>query len=570
MGRRLTRREYADLYGPTTGDRVHLADTGLVIEIERDWNTYGDEAVLGGGKTLRDGMGQAPGVTAEEGALDFVITNAIVMDPEIGIVKGDIGIKDGMIVGVGKAGNPDVMDVTPGLVVSANTDILSVEGMIVTPGGIDVHVHFDCAQLAWEALSNGITTMIGGGTGPKTVGIDAPGAFNLQRMIDAFAGIPVNMGQLGKGNSSKPKVLVEQALGGAIGLKLHEDWGTTPATIDTCLKVADEYDFQVQIHTDTLNEAGFLERTLEAIGGRTIHTYHTEGAGGGHAPDIIRMAGEMYCLPSSTNPTNPFTVNTFDEHLDMTMVCHHLNPAIPEDVAFAESRIRAQTIAAEDVLHDIGAISMLGSDSQGMGRIHEVICRTWQLASKMKEQRGALPGDRPGFGDNARILRYIAKYTINAARTFGISGHVGSLEDGKLADVVVWRPAFFGIKPELVIKGGFIAWGAMGDSAASLMTCEPILMRPQWGAFGRAPAALSACFVHPLAIARDLSGELGLSKKMLPVVGTRGLTKRDMLWNDACPKISVDPETFDVFVDGVLATCEPAREVPLARRYMLR
>ena len=390
MTRRLTRRQYADLYGPTTGDRVHLADTGLVIEIERDFNTYGDEAVFGGGKTLRDGMGQAPGVTAEEGALDFVITNAIVMDPELGIVKGDIGVKNGRIVGVGKAGNPDVMDVTPGLVVSANTDILSVEGMIATPGGIDVHVHFDCAQLAWEALSNGITTMIGGGTGPKTVGIDAPGAFNLQRMIDAFAGIPVNMGQLGKGNSSKPRVLVEQALGGAIGLKLHEDWGTTPATIDTCLRVADDYDFQVQIHTDTLNEAGFLERTLASIGGRTIHTYHTEGAGGGHAPDIIRVAGEPNCLPSSTNPTNPFTVNTVDEHLDMIMTCHHLNPLVPEDVAFAESRIRAATITAVDVLHDLGAISMLGSDSQGMGRIGETVTRTWQLAASMKAQRGRL------------------------------------------------------------------------------------------------------------------------------------------------------------------------------------
>ncbi len=416
MGRRLTRREYADLYGPTTGDRVYLADTGLVIEIERDWNTYGDEAVFGGGKTLRDGMGQAPGVTAEEGALDFVITNAVVMDPELGIVKGDIGIKDGRFVGVGKAGNPDVMDVTPGLVVSANTDILSVEGMIVTPGGIDVHVHFDCAQLAWEALSNGITTMIGGGTGPKTVGIDAPGAFNLQRMIDAFAGIPVNMGQLGKGNSSKPKVLVEQALGGAIGLKLHEDWGTTPATIDTCLKVADEYDFQVQIHTDTLNEAGFLERTLEAIGGRTIHTYHTEGAGGGHAPDIIRVAGEPNCLPSSTNPTNPFTVNTVDEHLDMIMTCHHLNPLVPEDVAFAESRIRAETIAAEDVLHDLGAISMLGSDSQGMGRIGETVTRVWQLAASMKAQRGdgrrqRLPHDLPADPLPAAVRRLRRQHT---------------------------------------------------------------------------------------------------------------------------------------------------------------
>ena len=569
MTRRLTRRQYADLYGPTTGDRVHLADTGLVIEIERDFNTYGDEAVFGGGKTLRDGMGQAPGVTAEEGALDFVITNAIVMDPELGIVKGDIGIKDGRIVGVGKAGNPDVMDVTPGLVVSANTDILSVEGMIATPGGIDVHVHFDCAQLAWEALSNGITSMIGGGTGPKTVGIDAPGAFNLQRMIDAFAGIPVNMGQLGKGNSSKPRVLVEQALGGAIGLKLHEDWGTTPATIDTCLRVADDYDFQVQIHTDTLNEAGFLERTLASIGGRTIHTYHTEGAGGGHAPDIIRVAGEPNCLPSSTNPTNPFTVNTVDEHLDMIMTCHHLNPLVPEDVAFAESRIRAETIAAEDVLHDLGAISMLGSDSQGMGRIGETVTRTWQLAASMKAQRGRLP-DETGDNDNQRVLRYLAKYTLNPAITFGIERHVGSFRPGTLADIVIWRPGLFGAKPEVILKGGFIAWAAMGDANASLMTCQPILYRPQYGAYGANVRATCVTFVTQAALDANLSDRIHGDVKLVAVRGTRTLGKAHMVRNGLCPEIRVDPETYKVFVNGERVTCRPARVLPLTQRYFLR
>jgi urease subunit alpha len=569
MGRRLSRKEYADLYGPTAGDRVHLADTGLVIQIEKDFNVYGDEAVFGGGKTLRDGMGQAPGVTAGEGALDFVITNAVIMDAELGIVKGDIGIKDGKIVGVGKAGNPDTMDITPGLVVSANTDILSVEGMIVTPGGIDVHVHFDSAQLAWEALSNGITTMIGGGTGPKTVGIDAPGAFNLQRMIDAFEGIPVNMGQLGKGNSSKPAVLVEQALNGAIGLKLHEDWGTTPTTIDTCLEVADEHDFQVQIHTDTLNEAGYLERTLEAIDGRTIHTYHTEGAGGGHAPDIIKVAGEPNCLPSSTNPTNPFTINTIDEHLDMIMTCHHLNPQVPEDVAFAESRIRAETVAAEDVLHDLGTISMLGSDSQGMGRIGETVTRTWQVAASMKAQRGPLPEEK-GDNDNERVLRYLAKYTINPAITFGIERYVGSFRPGALADLVVWKPAFFGAKPEVILKGGFIAWSAMGDANASLMTCQPILYRPQYGAYGANVRATCHVFVTQAAIDSGLAGRLRSSVQLRPVKGTRTLSKAHMIRNSHCPHIEVDPETYRVSVNGEHITCKPARVLPLAQRYFLR
>jgi urease subunit alpha len=567
----IPRAQYAAMYGPTTGDGVRLGDTSLVAVVEKDHAVYGDECLHGGGKTLRDGLGLAAGVTNAAGALDFLLVNAMVIDPVLGIVKGDLGMKDGRIVGIGKAGNPAVMDgVDPRLVVGAGTTVRDCEGLIVTPGGIDVHVHFDSAALPDHAIASGVTTMLGGSLGPITVGIDSGGPFNTARMLQAAEAWPVNFGFLGRGNSHKTAPLIEQLKTGCLGLKIHEDWGAMPATIDACLAIAEEHDFQVQLHTDTLNESGFVEDTLRAIGGRTIHMYHTEGAGGGHAPDIIRVAGEAYCLPSSTNPTNPYTVNTFDEHLDMTMVCHHLNPSIPEDVAFAESRIRAQTIAAEDVLHDIGAISMLGSDSQGMGRIHEVICRTWQLASKMKDQRGTLPEDRPGFGDNARIKRYIAKYTINAARTFGIADHVGSLEHGKLADIVVWRPAFFGVKPELVIKGGFIAWGAMGDSAASLMTCEPMLLRPQWGAFGSAPQALSACFVHPLAIEAKLGESLGLRKMLLPARGTRKLTKRDMLWNDACPKVTVDPQTFDVFVDGVLATCEPARQLPLAQRYMLR
>ena len=567
----ISRAHYASLYGPTVGDGIRLGDTVLVAVVETDHAVYGDECLHGGGKTLRDGLGLAAGVTSADGALDFLLCNALVIDPVLGIVKGDVGMKDGRIVGIGKAGNPAIMDgVDPRLIVGAGTTVRDCEGMIVTPGAIDVHVHFDSAGLVEHAIASGITTMLGGSLGPITVGIDSGGPFNTGKMLQASEAWPMNFGFLGRGNSHKPAPLVEQLRTGCLGLKIHEDWGAMPATIDACLGIADEYDFQVQLHTDTLNESGFVEDTLRAIGGRVIHMYHTEGAGGGHAPDIIRVAGEAYCLPSSTNPTNPYTVNTFDEHLDMTMVCHHLNPAIPEDVAFAESRIRPQTIAAEDVLHDIGAISMLGSDSQGMGRIHEVICRTWQLASKMKNQRGALPEEKPGFGDNARIKRYIAKYTINAARTFGIADHVGSLEDSKIADIVVWRPAFFGIKPELVIKGGFIAWGAMGDSAASLMTCEPMRMRPQWGAFGLAAPALSACFVHPLAIEAKLGDALGLRKTLLPAHGTRKLSKADMLWNDACPSIRVDPQTFDVFVDEVLATCEPAEVLPLAQRYMLR
>jgi len=568
---RISRADYAALYGPTTGDAIRLGDTSLLAEIEHDHAVYGDECLHGGGKTLRDGLGLTPGYDSAQGSLDMVISNAVIIDPVLGIVKGDIGIKDGLIAGVGKAGNPAVMDgVDPRLICAAATTARDAEGLIATPGGIDVHVHFDSAQLCEHAIASGLTTMLGGSLGPITVGIDCGGAWNVGKMLQAAEHWPINFGFLGRGNSSKPRSLIDQLAGGCIGHKIHEDWGAMPAVIDTCLSVADELDFQVQLHTDTLNESGFLEDTLDAINGRTIHMYHAEGAGGGHAPDIIRICGEPNCLPSSTNPTNPYTVNTFEEHLDMIMVCHHLNPAVPEDVAFAESRIRAQTIAAEDVLHDLGAISMLGSDSQGMGRINEVICRTWQLASKMKDQRGRLSTEKTKRGDNERIKRYIAKYTINAARTFGIDAHIGSLERGKLADIVLWRPAFFGIKPELVVKGGFIVWSAMGDSAASLMTCEPIRMRPQWGAFGTAPKALSASFVNQLAIDNDLAGKLDLTKRLLPARSVRKLNKQHMLHNDACPEIRVDPQTFEVTVDGAPATCDPAQVLPLAQRYMLR
>ncbi|MEL7419176.1 MAG: urease subunit alpha [Cyanobacteria bacterium J06555_3] len=567
---RISRERYGELFGATKGDRIRLGDTSIIIEIEEDTGVYGDECVFGGGKTLRDGLGLAPGVTASQGALDLVITNVIVMDAVLGIIKTDLGIKDGKIVGIGKAGNPDIMDgVTPNLIVSANTDVRSAEGLIATAGGIDGHVHFDSAGLCAEALSSGITTMIGGGLGPVTVGICSGGARNLGIMLQATESFPINFGFLGKGSSSLPASLVEQIEGGAIGLKIHEDWGAMPATIDTCLRVADEYDFQVQLHTDTLNESGFVEDTLAAIAGRTIHMYHTEGAGGGHAPDIIKVAGYEHCLPSSTNPTNPYTVNTFDEHLDMVMVCHHLNPRVPEDIAFADSRIRAETIAAEDILHDMGAISMMGSDSQGMGRIAETICRTWQLASKMKDQRGILPEDSD-HNDNQRALRYLAKYTINPARTYGIDGYVGSLEPGKIADIVLWQPGFFGIKPELIIKGGFIAWSPMGESNASLMTCEPIIYRPQWSSFGTAPQATSFSFMTQAAIDKGVPEKLGLRKPALPVKGTRSLSKTNLLHNDVCPNIEVNPDTFQVKVDGELATCEPVDRVPLGRLYMFR
>jgi urease subunit alpha len=568
---RMTRKEYAAMYGPTKGDAVRLGDTSLLAEIEHDHAVPGDECLHGGGKTLRDGLGLTSGYSSAMGSLDMLISNAVIIDPVLGIVKGDIGIKDGRIVAIGKAGNPAVMDgVHPQLICGAATTVRDAEGLIATPGGIDVHVHFDSAQLCEHAIASGLTTLLGGSLGPITVGIDCGGAWNVGKMLQASEQWPINFGFLGRGNSSKPSSLIDQLAGGCLGLKIHEDWGAMPAVIDTCLTLADEHDFQVQLHTDTLNESGFLEDTLAAINARTIHMYHTEGAGGGHAPDIISITGQANCLPSSTNPTNPYTVNTFDEHLDMIMVCHHLNPAVPEDVAFAESRIRAQTIAAEDVLHDVGAISMLGSDSQGMGRINEVICRTWQLASKMKDQRGRLEAEKTELGDNERIKRYIAKYTINAARTFGIDAHIGSLESGKLADIVLWRPAFFGIKPELVVKGGFIVWSAMGDSAASLMTCEPLLMRPQWGAFGRAKQSLSVNFVNQLAVNDRIQDKLGIDKACLAARGTRKLNKQHMLHNTLCPNIRVDPQTFEVFIDDKLVTCEPARELPLTQRYLLR
>jgi urease subunit alpha len=567
----LTRKEYAALYGPTVGDAVRLGDTNLWAEVENDLIVYGEECLHGGGKTLRDGIGLAPGYTSAQGSLDMLISNVLVIDPVLGIVKADIGIKDGKIVGVGKGGNPALMDgVDPHMVTAAATTVRDAEGLIATAGGIDVHVHSDSAGLCEHAISSGLTTMICGSLGPITVGIDCGGPWNVGKMLQAAEAWPINFGFLGRGNSSKPGSIIDQIVGGAFAVKLHEDWGSMPAPIDTALRVADEMDFQVQLHTDSINEAGFFESTMEAIAGRTIHMYHAEGAGGGHAPDIIRCAGEPNCLPSSTNPTNPFTADTFDETLDMIMVCHHLDPKVPEDVAFAESRIRRQTMAAEDVLHDMGAISMLGSDSQGMGRINESITRVWQLASKMKDQRGRLPEENTKRGDNSRIKRYIAKYTINPAICFGIDQYVGSLERGKLADIVLWRPGFFGVKPELVVKGGFIAWAAMGDSAASLMTCEPILMRPQWGAFGEARKALSASFVSQQFMAEDGPARLGLTKPCLPVSGTRKLNKGHMLHNGALPKIAVNPQTFEVSVDGQSAWVEPLAEVTLGQKYLLR
>jgi urease subunit alpha len=571
MTLRMSRRQYADLYGPTTGDRVRLADTDLVVEVERDLTVPGDEAKFGGGKVLRDGMGQSSRATRADGALDLVITNALIVDHG-GVIKADIGIRDGRIVGIGKAGNPDIMEgVTPGMVVGAGTEALSAEGKIVTAGAIDAHVHLICPQLCQEAISAGITTLVGGGTGPAT-GTNAttctPGPWNMHRMLEAVEGLPVNIGFLGKGNGSQPDPLREQIEAGAIGLKLHEDWGTTPAAIDCALGVAEEHDIQVAIHTDTLNEAGFVEESIQAFKGRTIHTYHTEGAGGGHAPDIIRVCGEPNCLPSSTNPTMPFTVNTLDEHLDMLMVCHHLNPKIPEDLAFAESRIRAETIAAEDVLHDLGAISMMSSDSQAMGRIGEVVIRTWQTADKMKKQRGALPGEKAG-SDNLRARRYVAKYTINPAIAHGMAHEVGSVEVGKLADLVLWKPAFFGVKPELVLKGGLIAWAAMGDPNASIPTPQPVLYRPMFAAFGRAIASTSVTFLSKAALAAGVPHKLGLARRAVAVSRCRGLGKRDMVLNDALPRMEVDPETYEVRADGERLTCEPASVLPMAQRYFL-
>jgi urease subunit alpha len=569
----IPRRTYADLYGPTKGDRIRLADTDLVTEVEKDFTHYGDEITFGGGKVIRDGMGQSSSAlrAGQHGVLDLVITNAVILD-HWGIVKADIGIKNGRIVKIGKAGNPDTMDgVDPELVVGAGTEVIAGENQIVTPGGVDSHVHFISPQQVYEALSSGITTMIGGGTGPAT-GTAAttctPGAWNLARMLQAAEAWPMNFGFLGKGNASTGAPLAEQIEAGACGLKLHEDWGTTPAAIDACLKVADEFDVQAAIHTDTINEAGFLEATVAAIAGRAIHTYHTEGAGGGHAPDIIAIASHPNILPSSTNPTRPYTVNTIAEHLDMLMVCHHLNSQVPEDVAFAESRIRPETIAAEDILHDMGVLSMLSSDSQAMGRVGEVVIRTWQTAHKMKSQRGPLPEDS-SRNDNQRAKRYVAKYTINPAITHGMAAEIGSIEPGKLADLVLWKPAFFGVKPEMVVKGGFIAWSVMGDANASIPTPQPVMYRPMFGSFGGATAATSITFVSQAALSAGLPQRIGLRKMIAAVRNCRSIGKKDMIHNSATPKIDVDPETYEVRVDGEFITCEPARVLPLAQRYFL-
>ena len=569
MSHHIKRSHYADMFGPTTGDTVRLGDTGLLARIDHDATVYGDECKFGGGKVLRDGQGQAAGVAAKD-ALDLVITNAMVID-WTGIFKADLGIKGGRIAGIGKAGNPDLMaGVTKGMVVGVTTEVIAGEGLIVTAGGIDSHIHFISPQQVPVALASGVTTFIGGGTGPAT-GTNAttctPSPEYLRLMLQATDGLPMNFGFTGKGNSARPEGMVEQLEAGAIGLKLHEDWGTTPAAIDACLTLCEAHDVQVTIHTDTLNESGFVDDSIAAFAGRTIHTYHSEGAGGGHAPDIIRVCGLPNVLPSSTNPTRPFTVNTLDEHLDMLMVCHHLDPALPEDVAFAESRIRGETIAAEDILHDLGAISMMSSDSQAMGRVGEVVMRTWQTAHKMKQQRGALAGD--GSADNERIRRYIAKYTINPAIAHGIAREVGSVEVGKLADLVLWRPAFFGVKPELVIKGGFIAWAQMGDANASIPTPEPVLMRPMFGGFGHAAAKTSLAFVSRAAAALDVGAKYGLGRRVVPVAGCRGMGKKDMKLNDALPRIEVDPETYEVRADGVHLTCEPAKVLPLAQRYFL-
>ena len=569
MAYRMDRRAYADMFGPTVGDRVRLADTELFIEVEEDRTVYGDESKFGGGKVIRDGMGQSPTETREDGALDLLITNALILD-YWGVVKADVGVRDGKIAGIGKSGNPHLMQGVD-MTIGAATEVLAGEGMILTAGGIDTHIHFICPQQIDEALASGVTTMFGGGTGPAT-GTNAttctPGAWNIARMLQAAEAYPMNLGFLGKGNASRPAPLVEQIRAGAVGLKLHEDWGTTPAAIDCCLGVADEMDVQVCIHTDTLNESGFVETSIAALKGRTIHTYHTEGAGGGHAPDIIRVCGEANVLPSSTNPTRPFTVNTVDEHLDMLMVCHHLDSRIPEDVAFAESRIRAETIAAEDILHDMGAFSMMGSDSQAMGRVGEVVIRTWQTADKMKRQRGAL-AEEGGANDNFRAKRYVAKYTINPAIAHGISGYVGSVEVGKMADLVLWKPAFFGVKPEVVVKGGFIAHAAMGDPNASIPTPQPVLGRPMFGSMGGAVGPTSYAFVSGAA-AEDRIGEaLGLSKIVAPVSNCRGIGKKDMRLNDALPKIEVDPETYVVKADGEALACEPAEALPMAQRYFL-
>ena len=567
MPAQIRRDAYAAMYGPTTGDKVRLADTELFLEVEKDFTTYGEEVKFGGGKVIRDGMGQSQ-VTRAEGAVDTVITNALIVD-HWGVVKADVGLIDGRIAAIGKAGNPDIQ---PGvdIIIGPGTEAIAGEGKILTSGGIDAHIHFISPQQIEEALMSGITTMLGGGTGPAT-GTNAttctPGAWHIGRMLQAAEDFPVNLGFYGKGNASLPDALREQVLAGACGLKLHEDWGTTPAAIDCCLSVADELDVQVLIHTDTLNESGFVENTIAAFRGRTIHAFHTEGAGGGHSPDIIRLCGEPNVIPSSTNPTMPYTVNTIEEHLDMLMVCHHLDPSIPEDIAFAECRIRKETIAAEDILHDLGAFSIISSDSQAMGRVGEVILRTWQTADKMKRQRGALPEDKSG-NDNFRIQRYLAKYTINPAIAQGIDDHVGSIEPGKLADLCLWSPAFFGVRPELIIKAGSIVAAPMGDPNASIPTPQPVHTRPMFGHFGQARRESAALFVSAAALEADLDGTLGLAKPLLAVRNTRsGIGKASMIHNAATPQIEVDPETYEVRADGDLLTCEPATVLPMAQRY---
>jgi urease subunit alpha len=568
MPARISRGAYADMFGPTTGDRVRLADTELFIEVERDLTTYGEEVKFGGGKVIRDGMGQSQ-VTRGHGAVDTVITNALIVD-HWGIVKADVGLKDGHIVAIGKAGNPDTQGGVD-IVIGPGTEAIAGEGKILTAGAMDCHIHFICPQQIEEALMSGVTTMLGGGTGPAT-GTNAttctPGAWHLARMLEAAEAFPMNLGFSGKGNASLPNALVEQIAGGACALKLHEDWGTTPAAIDCCLSVADAHDIQVMIHTDTLNESGFVEDTIAAFKGRTIHAFHTEGAGGGHAPDILKVAGLANVIPSSTNPTRPYTRNTLAEHLDMLMVCHHLDPSIPEDVAFAESRIRRETIAAEDILHDLGALSIIASDSQAMGRVGEVLIRTWQTADKMKRQRGSAPGD--GAADNARVKRYIAKYTINPAIAHGMSGHIGSVEVGKRADLVLWNPAFFGVKPDLVLLGGSIAAAPMGDPNASIPTPQPVHYRPMFGAFGKAVTRSSVTFVSKMAVEYGLRERRGLEKQLIAVENTRGgLSKASMIHNDATPVIEVDPETYEVRADGEILTCEPADVLPMAQRYFL-
>jgi urease subunit alpha len=565
----ISRKNYADLFGPTTGDRVRLADTDLIIEIEKDLINHGDESVFGGGKSIRDGMGQASGVSRSD-SLDLVITNAIILDPVLGIIKADIGVKDGIIVGVGNAGNPNISD-NVDMIISSNTEIIAGENTICTPGAIDSHIHFISPQQVTHAICNGTTTMIGGGTGPAD-GTNAttctPGKWNIHRMIESVDNFPMNFGFLAKGNDSLEPALFEQIEAGACGLKLHEDWGTTPATINSALNVADKTDTQVAIHTDTLNECGFVDDTIAAIAGRTIHTYHTEGAGGGHAPDILKIAGESNILPSSTNPTRPFTVNTLAEHLDMMMVCHHLNSSVPEDISFAESRIRGETIAAEDVLHDIGVLSMMSSDSQAMGRVGEVTTRNWQTADKMKKMTGSLPEDN-SQNDNFRVKRYLAKITINPSVTHGISDYVGSLQPGRLADIVIWSPQFFGVKPKMIIKGGFIAYSLMGDPNASIPTTEPILYRPMFGSFGKAVQSTSVIFTSQLALDNGMQEKINCDKKLVAVKNCRSIGKKDMLYNDATPDIDVNPETYEVKVDGKIATTDPATKLSLGRLYHL-